>query len=99
MKKLSIIIALILIASVAHAAEPKNYCHDKEAWDQWNDIVSKNVMNDDVQILHAMRIGLCLKVDQGSIELERAIDLFEQFRKVVLERNKPDDGEELDPQS
>ena len=46
-----------------------------------------------------MRIGLCLKVDQGSIELDRAIDLFDQFRKVVIERNEPDDGEEPGPQS
>ena len=48
MKKRSIIIALIFIASVAHAIEPENDCHDKEAWDQWNDLVSRNVMNDDV---------------------------------------------------
>ncbi len=60
-------------------------------WAQWNDLVAKNLDNDDIQILHALRIGLCAKVDQGSIELERGIDLFDQFHKIVIERNRPKD--------
>ena len=44
----------------AYSQEP-NYCHDKQAWQEWDALVAKYPHDMDIQMLHAVRIGLCKK--------------------------------------
>ena len=51
-------------------AESENYCRDEKSWKEWDALVKKNSNDMEVQALHALRIGLCAKVDQVEITLD-----------------------------
>jgi len=67
---------------------PDNYCNDKEGWEEWDRLIRKYPNDSDLQALHALRIGLCVKIGQGSIRLEDAIDIFDQAHQAVIEKAK-----------
>ncbi len=67
-------------------SEPANYCHDPESWNEWNQIITKYPDDDEVQTLHALRLGFCAKIGHGSIELKRAIKLFDQAHETVIRK-------------
>ncbi len=87
MKKfiLSIIILFSLCFSVQ--AETINHCKDPETWKEWDELVRKYPHNYDIQMLHAVRIGLCKKIEDGSISLETAIDAFDKLHETVYKRS------------
>ena len=87
------IIAFIISVSYVSAEEPTNYCKDPESWEQWEDLILKYPNDREIQTLHALRIGLCLKVEQGTISFEMATELFNQahervYRNRVSEQKK-----------
>jgi hypothetical protein len=65
---------------------PDNYCHDQKSWAKWDHLVKKYPNDSNLQTLHALRIGLCIKIDQGSILLEDAIDIFNHAHDAVIEK-------------
>ena len=65
---------------------PDNYCHNQESWKEWEELVRKCPNDMDLQALHALRIGLCIKIEKGSISLEDAIDIFDQAHETVIEK-------------
>ena len=85
--KLILISILILFAAAPSIAqndekklvEPKNECNVPGAWDKLEELVAKYPHDKSVQILHALRIGLCLKIEQGSIDLE----FVKNFRRGI----------------
>ena len=83
-----LIIALVFSSFPGFAEEPTNYCLDKESWKEWEALVKKYPNDKDVQTLHALRIGLCLKVEQGSITFEQATDIFNRAHEMVIQRTK-----------
>ena len=48
----------------------------------------------DVQALHALRIGLCAKVERGDLTVEQATEIFERAREAIVERKKAEAEEE-----
>ena len=42
----------------------------------------------DIQTLHALRLGLCVKVARGDITIQEATDIFENAREKVINRKK-----------
>jgi len=67
-------------------AEPENYCKDPDSWAQWDALIAKYPSDKDVQTLHALRVGLCIKIDQGTITLKDAIDLFDRAHDMVIQK-------------
>jgi hypothetical protein len=88
----------MLVVHSASFAESENYCHDKETWKEWDALVEKNPNDNEVQALHALRIGLCAKVDRGEITLEQATDIFESAREAIIQKRKEDQKGEQDKQ-
>ena len=82
MKHLAIL--LILICTPAFAEET-NYCHDKESWKEWNELARKYPHDMNIQFLHAVRIGFCEKIENGTIELDVASGVFNKLRENVLQ--------------
>ena len=72
----------------AAPADEVNYCTDDGSWNEWNDLVSKYPADEDIQILHALRLGLCAKVGRGDISVQQASDIFERVRSIILEKKK-----------
>ncbi len=69
---------------------PYPCCRDKESWKEWDELVQKYPNDEDIQILHALRLGLCLKIEQGSITFEQANDIFNRAHDMVIEKTKAD---------
>jgi len=90
MKKLTVIVILFLLLGIYSvlAAEPEHYCHDAESWKEWENMVKKYPEDIPLQILHALRIGLCIKIEQKSISLQDATQLMNDMsEKLIQERN------------
>jgi hypothetical protein len=87
MKTILLLVLIISLTLPAHAQGP-NYCHDKESWEEWDELIEKYPHNMDIQMLHAVRIGFCKKVEDGSIDFETARVVFNDLQKKVYERAK-----------
>jgi hypothetical protein len=85
-----LILVLFLSFPLAFAAEPipkaesENYCKDPASWAQWDALIAKYPNDKDVQTLHALRVGLCIKIEQGTITIQDAINLFDRAHKMVI---------------
>jgi hypothetical protein len=87
MKSILLTILMIFLVLPIHAQGP-NYCHDKESWKEWDELIEKYPHNMDIQMLHAVRIGFCKKIEDGSIDFETARVVFNDLQKKVYERAK-----------
>jgi hypothetical protein len=97
-KRLLIGLSLILVFCGFVSAESENYCHDKESWKEWDTLVERNPNDMEVQALHALRIGLCAKVDKSGITIDQAIEIFESAREAIIQKRKEDQKREKDKQ-
>ena len=85
---LILVLALVFSCSLGFTEERTNYCLDKESWKEWDELVQKYPNDEDIQILHALRLGLCLKIEQGSITFEQANDIFNRAHEMVYQMKK-----------
>jgi len=80
------------------SAESENYCHDNESWKKWDELIQEAPQDTALQTLHALRIGLCVKVDRGEITLDMATEIFESAREAIIQKRKEDQKREQDKQ-
>lgn len=85
---LILILALLFPCSLGFTEEPTNHCLDKESWKEWDALIQKYPNDENVQALHALRLGLCLKIEQGSITFEMASDIFNRAHEMVIQKAK-----------
>jgi hypothetical protein len=85
MKYIPLLLLMLLFTLPAYAQET-NYCHDPKSWEEWDALLEKYPGNMDIQMLHAVRIGLCKKIESGSISFETASDSFDLLHQTVYER-------------
>ena len=83
---LLLLFTLFIANLPAIAAE--DHCSDPESWGEWEELVEKYPNDSDIQTLHALRLGLCLKVERGDITVEQGTDIFEKARKAILKKKK-----------
>ena len=86
MRKL-ILILIILVLPFSALAE-KNFCHDPESNAEWEELINKYPEDMGIQALHALRIGLCQKVDDDVLTVPDATKIFEDMRQALIERRK-----------
>jgi hypothetical protein len=91
-------LSLILIFSSLVNAESENYCRSEKSWKEWDALIEKNPNDTELQTLHALRIGLCVKVDRGGITLDRATQIFESAREAIIQKRKENQKREQDKQ-
>jgi len=87
MKKL-IIVLFLIVFTVPVFAQDENFCNDKESWKEWNKLALKYPQDMDVQMLHAVRIGFCIKIEEGTISFEMANDIFNKLHESVIKKSK-----------
>ena len=88
MTSIILVFALVFSSSLGFTEEPTNYCLDKESWQEWDALVKKYPNDNDVQTLHALRLGLCVKIEQGSVTFEQATDIFNRAHEMVIQNAK-----------
>jgi hypothetical protein len=74
------------------------FCGFEKSWKEWDALIEKNPNDMEVQALHALRIGLCTKVDRGGITLDQATEIFESAREAIIQKRKEDQKREKDKQ-
>lgn len=96
MKKLLLLIFILSFSFTSYAnpfsAPPEialpeydnRYCRDKVELEKWQGIIENHASNDDVHGLHALWIGLCMKVELRQITVNRANEIFERARTDVV---------------
>lgn len=85
MLRFAFITALIFIFSTPVFAEnTENYCHDKEAYKQWENIAKESPNDLGLQRLHALRLGICQKIENGTLSTSNGIKLFEREREALV---------------
>jgi hypothetical protein len=86
-----IIISFISLAiSITAFAEDQqqNYCHDLQSSKEWEELANKYPDSMDLQLLHAVRIGLCKKVEDGTISFQNASIIFNWLHLQLIEKIK-----------
>jgi len=83
-----LLLALVFLCSLGFTEEPANHCLDKESWKEWDALAQKYPDDENLQALHALRLGLCLKIEQGSITFEMANDIFNRAHEMVIQKAK-----------
>lgn len=92
MTTICIFFALLFLMPFAVASERSDYCHDPDAAKQWNRLLDRHASDPAVIKLYALRIGLCKMIDQGKLDVNQAIDIFEQERsRVIIERQQDEE--------
>ena len=86
MKSLLILAVLTLVAMPVSAEEIPNFCHQPEMVLEWEELNKKYPHDLNIQALHAMRIGLCEKIDRGDLTVVDGIAIFEALRAAVVNR-------------
>jgi len=89
-----LIISLLLPFGIS-STESENYCEDPESWKKWNELIEKYPDDEEIQTLHALRIGLCAKIEQGTISFEMANDLFSLAYDMIINRKLARNEQEL----
>jgi len=84
--KLIVCLFFFFFLTAPVSAEDINYCNDKKSWDEWNEFVRKYPQSNDIQILHAVRIGFCRKIEKGSISIETARYVFNHMHEVAIKK-------------
>ena len=92
MKKLIIISILLLFSCHPLYADDSTFCDDPQKWEYFESMSKKYPDDIPVQILHALKIGLCVKIAQNSISIPEAINLYNDMIDTVA--NKRGDEEE-----
>ncbi|MFC1533278.1 hypothetical protein ACFL7M_07950 [Thermodesulfobacteriota bacterium] len=87
MKHTIIFISLIFLIPL-HSVAEDNYCLDQKSWKQWENLIEKAPGDMDIQALHALRLGLCAKVERGDITVQQATDIFESARDAIISKKK-----------
>ncbi len=82
-------LSTLLFLSVLNAEET-NYCKDPEANMEWETLIRKHPDDMQIHALHALRIGLCFKVDRGDLSVSQATAIFENMRNALIDAKERD---------
>jgi hypothetical protein len=88
MNKTFFILVFTLLSIGTFASAEDNYCIDKKSWQEWDNPSEKYPSDIDIQTLHALRLGLCAKVEREDIKVQQATDIFENARDNVVIKKK-----------
>ena len=90
MKKATTLFLVLIMSflSIQSVGATDNYCQDQESWDEWEALIQKYPGDLDLHTLHALRIGLCAKVNRGDLSVEEATDIFERAKETIMEKKK-----------
>jgi hypothetical protein len=77
------ILFVCLLGFTVNGLASENYCHDATEIKTWDEVIAKHSTEPLLIKLYAMRVGLCQMVDDGKIDLDTAIDVFEAERSKL----------------
>ncbi|MGR3179616.1 MAG: hypothetical protein ACUZ8E_16360 [Candidatus Anammoxibacter sp.] len=91
MKILFVAVFLVLLSFTVNAEET-NYCHDQEANRAWEVLMHKYPGDSELSTLHALRMGLCYKIETGDIVIKEATKIFESVKNQLINKKANENG-------
>ncbi len=79
------VLVFMVTAAPLHAEE-QNDCHDREAALTWEKMVKETPNDLALQRLHALRLGICSKIDAGSLTFDQGMSIFEEARENAVQK-------------
>ena len=85
--KIIILLLCLLLPNPAFASNvyDNDYCKDPVELQKWANLIVKNPDSDAIVALHAMWIGLCVKVEAHNLTTVRANKIFDDLRAALIE--------------
>ena len=85
--KILLLVLLLMVPILANAADDydNGYCKDPVELQKWANMLEESPNDDVVAALHALWVGLCVKVEVRNITTQRANKIFEDFRWGIIE--------------
>jgi hypothetical protein len=74
----------MLSASPDKAKPPVNDCEQEASWKEWQVLAAKHPEDQGLQALHALRIGICVKIKRDELSVQQGADIFEKARQALL---------------
>lgn len=91
---LCLLFFLLLVPGLVSATIPstettdRTYCEDEGTRRDWEARTATNPDDSDLQMLHALWLGLCVKIQREGLTVDQATDLFERMRQRLIERRR-----------
>jgi hypothetical protein len=74
----------MLSASPDQEKPPVNHCEQEASWKEWQALVAKHPEDQGLQALHALRIGICVKIKRDELSVPQGNAIFEKARQALL---------------
>ncbi len=71
----------LITKETSHYSNPKAHL-------EWIALIEKYPDDMPLQALHALRLGLCMKVERGDINLDEATEVFEKIKKSFIKKKE-----------
>ena len=89
MKNIILLFCLLLLTFAFAADDYDNgYCKDPVELQKWANMLEKDPGSDALAAIHALWIGLCVKVETHNLTTQRANKIFEDFKWGIIESNQ-----------
>ena len=85
---LILILSLCLVPLVIADDYTTDYCQDPVELQKWDTLLMENPDSEELAAIHALWIGLCLKVEARQLTTLKANKLFKRFRDALIEQIK-----------
>jgi UDP-N-acetyl-D-mannosaminuronate dehydrogenase len=63
---------------------------------QWEALIQEHPYDMQIHSLHALRLGLCFKVDRGDLTVSQATEIFENMRSALVNAKAEEMEKELE---
>jgi hypothetical protein len=83
---LLLVAAQLAAADEAIPEQPKqaHTCGNAASWVEWDELIAKNPNHMDLRALYALRVGLCVQVQQGKLTVDEGTAIFERARQALI---------------
>jgi hypothetical protein len=98
-----LLLFLLLVPELASAiillteTTDRTYCEDEGRRRDWEERTANNPDDSDLQTLHALRLGLCVKIQREDLAVDQATDMFERMRHRLIEQRREQSAAEPKP--
>ncbi len=83
------------VISLTLNAKEDNYCETPYTNLQWETLIQEFPEDMQIQSLHALKLGLCLKVDKGDLTVSQAIEIFNNMKNAFNNEKMKNKEKEL----
>ncbi len=89
MKKLILAVQILtmvfctIVYAETKSADQLHSCDDVKEWAEWKEVIEKFPEDDALRAAYSLRVGLCKEIEDGTIDPQRAANIFDRYMMMV----------------